>query len=106
MTADAPQYDEQQKGVYALLNTADMYFYLHNRAVMSHPDWFTPDNIVPYLAVSTFFYHPSSSPVFSATRSARQHCLSMFRERQCYRADLGAEKTGEERWEKNVEMAK
>ena len=27
-------------------------------------------------------------------------------ERQCYHADLDAEKTGEERWEKNVEMAK
>ena len=32
--------------------------------------------------------------------------LSLSIERQCYRADLGAEKTGEERWEKNVEMAK
>ena len=33
--------------------------------------------------------------------------LSLSIERQCYRADLDAEKTGEEeRWEKNVEMAK
>ena len=71
MTADTHQYDEHQNGVYSLLNTAYIYFYLHNRAVMSHSDWFTPDNIVPYLAISTFFYHPSSSPVFSATRSAR-----------------------------------
>ena len=55
MTADAHQYDEQQNGVYSLLNTAYMYFYLNNRAVMSHPDWFTPDNIVTYLAISTFF---------------------------------------------------
>ena len=71
MTADTHQYDEQQNGVYSLLNTAYIHFYLDNRAVMSHSDWFTPDNIVPYLAVSTFFSHPSSSPVFSATRSAR-----------------------------------
>ena len=71
MTADAHQYDEQQNGVYSLLNTACIHFYLDNRAVMSHSDWFTPDNIVPYLAVSTFFSHPPSSSVFSATRSAR-----------------------------------
>ena len=33
--------------------------------------------------------------------------LSLSIERQCYRADLNAEKTGEEeRWEKNVETAK
>jgi len=33
--------------------------------------------------------------------------LSLSIERQCYRADLDAEKTGEEeRWEKNVETAK
>ena len=71
MTADAHQYDEQQNGVYSLLNTAYIHFYLDNRAVMSHSDWFTPDNIVPYLAVSTFFSHPPSSPVFSASSSAR-----------------------------------
>ena len=71
MTADTHQYDEQQNGVYSLPNTAYKYFYLHNRAVMSHLDWFTPDNIVPYLAISTFFSHLSSSPVFSASRSAR-----------------------------------
>ena len=35
MTADAHQYDEQQNGVYSLLNTAYIHFYLHNRAVMS-----------------------------------------------------------------------
>jgi len=56
MTADAHQYDEQQNGVYSLLNTAYIYFYLNNRAVMSHPDWFAPDNIVPYLAASSFFH--------------------------------------------------
>jgi len=33
--------------------------------------------------------------------------LSLSIERQCYRTDLDAEKTGEEeRWEKNVETAK
>ena len=33
--------------------------------------------------------------------------LSLSIERQCYRADLDAVKTGEEEgWEKNVEMAK
>jgi len=52
MTADTHQYDEQQNGVYSLLNTAYIHFYLQNRAVMSHPDWFTPDNTVPYLAIS------------------------------------------------------
>ena len=55
MTADTHQYDEQQNGIYSLLNTAYIHFYLQNRAVMSHSDWFTPDNIVPYLAVSSFF---------------------------------------------------
>ena len=55
MTADIHQYDEQQNGLYSLLNTAYIYFYLNNRAVMSHPDWFALDNIVPYLAVSSFF---------------------------------------------------
>ncbi len=38
---------------------------------ISHSDWFTPDIIVPCLAVSTFFSHLSSSPVFSASRSAQ-----------------------------------
>ena len=55
MTANAYQYDEQQNGVYSLLNTAYI-FYLSNRAVMFHPDWFALDNIIPYLAASSFLH--------------------------------------------------